>query len=149
MVRLLPFLPVLALLGLLPGSANAEPRHPHLHHVLYDIKQAARELAEAKSEFGGYKGPAIEDLNEAAAQVEKLLKAASDPVAPNYMPDPNAVAGYKDLKHLRHAEDQIERALKELKASNAAGVSEYKEKAIAALEKAWLQVFVCLKNAPK
>jgi hypothetical protein len=141
----------MALFGLfMPGAVRAaEVKHPHMHHVLYDIKEAIKELQDASSDFGGYKGPGIVALKVAAEEVEKLLGAVKDPVPADYKPDPRHTSAYKDLKHLRHAEVQIEAALKELKASQVEGIGEHKERAIKALEQAWLQVFVCQKYAPK
>lgn len=48
--------------------------HPHLHHVLHELKRAHTQLKEAKHDFGGHREAALKSVNHAIHQVEILIE---------------------------------------------------------------------------
>jgi hypothetical protein len=148
MKRLFVLIPALCAFGmLLPGQAQAEPRHQALHQVLYDVKEAIKELEKTDHKLGGHKEAAIRDLRAAEVQIERGLEFCKDPWDRNFRPGREHAAElekFKDFRHLRHSEAQIERGIVELK--KAEGWGEHKEKAIRDMEAALVQVKLCLKE---
>ena len=50
--------------------------HPHIHHALHELRHAAKQLEEAKHDFGGHRAAALRDANQAIRQLELCLKFA-------------------------------------------------------------------------
>jgi uncharacterized protein YqeY len=48
--------------------------HPHMHHALHELREAHRELKEAKHDFDGHREHALRDVNHAITQIELALK---------------------------------------------------------------------------
>ena len=59
MLRLFTLVITATVIGLLAsGRAVAQPippTHPHLHHALYEMRAAEKELLETTNDFGGHK----------------------------------------------------------------------------------------------
>jgi hypothetical protein len=53
--------------------------HPHLHHALHELRHAAKQLEEAKHDFGGHRAAALRDVNHAIRQLELCLKFHKKP----------------------------------------------------------------------
>jgi len=115
MSRTLLLVPAIAAVSmLLPGRASAEPKYPHLHHALYEMKEAHKQLKEAGHEFGGHREKALEGLDAAIRQTEKALEAAGDPYH-GFKPQEGAYHEYKNFVHLRHSVVEMKEARRELK----------------------------------
>jgi L-lactate utilization protein LutB len=133
-------------LGLLaPALALAEPKHPHLHSALFEMREAHKELKEAKHDFGGHREKAVEALNAAIKQLEKALESVGDPFK-GFTPKKTVYEGYKNYPHLRHALHEMRAAHKQLKEAgdNFGG---HKKKAIEDLDIAIRQVEKCIENS--
>jgi hypothetical protein len=50
--------------------------HPHLHEALHELKEAHKELKEAKHDFHGHREEALKAVHKAMEQVEILIKAS-------------------------------------------------------------------------
>ena len=72
-----------ALCGLasLPAGAQ-QPIHPHyhLHHALWELRDARKELKEAAHDFGGHRVKALAAVDAAIKQLDIALKNAGVPV---------------------------------------------------------------------
>lgn len=131
-----------AALGLLvPGRAAAEPKHPHLHHALFEMREAHKDLKEAKHNFGGHREKALGALDAAIHQTEKALTGAGDPFK-GFTPG-KIYGGYKNHPHLRHALHEMRAAHKELKEAKH-DFGGHRKKAIADLDVAIAQVEKCI-----
>ena len=133
---------VAALALLVPNRAAADPKHPHMHHALHEMREAHKELKETKHEFGGHREKALKDLDEAIRQTEKALAGAGDPFK-GFTPEKGTYDKYKNYHHLRHALHKMREAHKELKeaAHNFGG---HREKALKDLDEAIHQVEKCI-----
>jgi hypothetical protein len=56
------------------GIYKKYEHHPHIHHALHELREAHRELKEAKHDFGGHREAALHDVNYAISQLELALK---------------------------------------------------------------------------
>jgi hypothetical protein len=125
------------------GTA-AEPKHKHLHHALYEMKEAQTELKEAKHNFGGHKEKALEALHVAIKETEKALEAAGDPYKTF---SPGKIYGdYKNHPHLRHSLVAMREAHSQLKASKD-DFGGHRDKAVLELDAAIFQVKDCIEYA--
>ena len=132
-------------LGLLAaGRASAEPKHPHMHRALHEMREAHKELKEARHDFGGHREKALEALDAAIKETIKALEAVGDEFK-GWTPKKGAYDGYKNHPHLRHALHEMREAHKQLKeASNNFGG--HKEKALKDLDLAIRQVEKCIEH---
>jgi hypothetical protein len=139
-------LPTAAALLLLfgPGRACAEPKHPHLHHALHEMREAHKELKEARHDFGGHREKALEALDAAIRQTEKALEAAGDPFK-GFSPKKGTYSAYKNHPHLRHSAHVISEAIKELREAKH-DFGGHREKAIKDLEFAHAHVEKCIEH---
>jgi L-lactate utilization protein LutB len=48
--------------------------HPHIHHAIHELREAHKELKEAKHDFGGHREKAVEKVDHAIKQLEIALK---------------------------------------------------------------------------
>lgn len=48
--------------------------HPHIHHAIHELKEARRELKEAKHDFDGHRADALRAVDAAIVQLELALK---------------------------------------------------------------------------
>ncbi len=103
MSRLALLIPVALAVGVLvPGRANAEPKNPKLHHALYEMKEAYKELNTAGDQFHGHKDAAMKGLDAAIRQTEKALAAIGDPYV-GFTPPGSVYLHYANYKHIRHS----------------------------------------------
>jgi L-lactate utilization protein LutB len=132
---------VAALVVFAPMRVSAEPKHRHLHHALHEMREAHKELKEAKHNFGGHREKALDALDGAIRQTEKALESAGDPFK-GFTPG-KIYGGYKNHPHLRHSLHEMREARTELKEAkhNFGG---HREKAIKDLNVAIDQVEKCI-----
>ena len=58
-----------------PTAQAAEPEHnPAIHRALKELREARRELKEAKHDFGGHREDALKAVDGAIEQLEICLK---------------------------------------------------------------------------
>jgi hypothetical protein len=146
MSRMLLLVPAIAGLGLLwPGRASAEPKYGHLHHALYEMKEAHKQLKEAGHDFGGHREKALEGLDAAIRQTEKALEAAGDPYR-GYKPGEGIYHEYKNFVHLRHSLVEMKEARDELKRAPH-DFKGHREDAVRYLNYAIEQIDKCLEHA--
>src|ERR1700733_8080726 len=105
---------VAALTLLLPGRAAAEPKHPYMHRALHEMREAHKELKEAKHDFGGHREQALRDLDAAIRQTEKALEAVGGPFK-GWVPEKGVYDKYKTHPHLHHALHEMREAHKKMK----------------------------------
>jgi hypothetical protein len=128
---------VVALASGFVSDARAE-KYPRMIAALGELKEAAKEMKEAKNDFGGHKEKALEATDQAIVQMEKALKAAKV----DFTFTPPAKDVYKDYKnypHIRHALDSLRTAHKEMKDA-ASDFGGHKEKALEAVDHAIAQL---------
>jgi tetratricopeptide (TPR) repeat protein len=143
MSRMLLLVPAIAAVSmLLPGRASAEPKYPHLHHALYEMKEAHKQLKEAGHDFGGHRERALEGLDAAIRQTEKALEAIGDPYH-GYTPREGTYHEYKNFVHLRHSVVEMKEARRELKEAPH-DYKGHRDEAIRFLDYAIEQVDKCL-----
>ncbi len=98
-------------------NAKKKLHHPHLHHALYELHDARRELNNSSYKFGGHKAKALLAINDAIKHIELALVAHGDNI--------KSVATKRDLQehhkkyahhpHLHHAIVELRHAHKEMK----------------------------------
>ena len=145
MYRFLFLTTTVAVVGLLAvGRTAAAPKHPHLHRALHEMKEAHKELKEAKHDFGGHREKALEALHAAIHQTEKMLEAVGDPFK-GHTPTKGTYDKYKHHPHLHHALVEMREAHKQLKETSG-NFGGHKEQALKDLEIAIHQVEICIKH---
>src|SRR2546428_488937 len=102
MFRLLILTAVGALGLFLPSRAWADPRYPHLHHAIHEMREAHKELKATGHDFGGHREKALMALDAAIKQTELALAGAGDAYG-GFKPDKKIYEGYKHHPHLHHA----------------------------------------------
>ena len=53
-----------------------ELRHPRIHAALRELREAKRELEEAKHDFGGHRAEAVRSIDHSIEQLEVALRFA-------------------------------------------------------------------------
>ena len=134
-----------AVVALVPLAWSAPPKHPHMHHALFEMREAHKELKAANHNFGGHREKALEALDAAAKQTEIALIAAGDPFGV-FTPPPDIYRGYKNAPHLRHSVVEMREALKEMRGAGH-DFGGHREKAIKDIEAAIVQVDHCIEFA--
>jgi hypothetical protein len=144
MSRLLLLVPVAVGFGLLmPNRAAAEPHNPRLHHALYEMKEAYKQLQVAGDQFHGHKDSAMKGLDAAIRQTEKALAAVGDPYV-GFTPPAGIYRGYANYAHIRHSLVVMNEARNELK--NAPhDFKGHRDLAVHYLDYAILEIDKCLK----
>ena len=103
------------------GLQATEPKHPHhhLHHALWELRDARKELKEAKQDFGGHKEKALAAVNDAIKNIDLALKNAGDNIkgAPTRGDLKEQYKKYKHHPHLHHAMHELKHAHHQLKES--------------------------------
>jgi hypothetical protein len=134
MIRNLSYLVgVVALASGYVSDARAE-KYPRMVAALGELKEAAKEMKEAKNDFGGHKEKALEATDRAITQMEKAFKAADIDFAWT-APAKDVYKDYKNYPHIRHALVSLRTAHKEMKEA-AIDFGGHKEKAIEAVDHA-------------
>ncbi|HZZ82654.1 MAG TPA: hypothetical protein VFE62_29420, partial [Gemmataceae bacterium] len=72
----------MAAVTVLAGAADAQQKHPyhHFHHALWELRDARKELMEAKHDFGGHKEKALLAIHDAIKQLDLILAYMGDNV---------------------------------------------------------------------
>jgi hypothetical protein len=138
-----------AIVGLvIPTARGAEgPKHPYMHHALYELAETRKELKEAAHDFGGHREKALKAVDEAIVQMEKALEAAGDKYVAK-VPDKEVYKGYEFHPHLHHALHELAEAHKELKEAKH-DFGGHREKALEKVDHARKQLELALKFAKK
>ena len=110
------------LCGLASWYASAqEPMHPHyhLHHALWELRDARKELKEAAHDFGGHRVKALAAVDAAIKQLDIALKNAGDNIkgAPTRGDLKEEYRKYKHHPHIHHAVHELRHAAKQLEAA--------------------------------
>jgi hypothetical protein len=125
-----------SLLALLtPGQAAAQvvkkAGHPRLHHALFELREANRELKSGAKDFGGHRVEAIKAVKAAISQIELCLTAVGEGVK-GLEYGPEVYKKYVRFPHIHHAIHELRTARLALEkaASNFGG---HKKDAIVAI----------------
>lgn len=107
-------------LGLVGFCAAAQqPKHPHhhLHHALWELRDARKELQESKHDWGGHKEKGLAAINDAIKQLDALLLYKGDNVsgAPTRGDLREEYKKYKHHPHLHHALVELKHAHHQIK----------------------------------
>src|SRR5450631_4508162 len=113
-------LALLSIAGLQVAPAQT-PLHPHhhLHHALWELRDAHKELKESKHHFGGHKEKALHAIGAAIHQVKLILENTGDNVqgAPTRGDLKEKYRKYKHHPHLHHALHEAKHAHHQIKES--------------------------------
>jgi hypothetical protein len=140
-------LALVAPVALSADAKNEGPKHHHLHHALFELKETRVELKEAKHDFGGHRESALKATDAAIVQIERALHAGGDP----YKALKANPEWYKKFEHHPH----IHRSIHELKEARVQlkeakhDFGGHREKAIKDVDYAIEQLEVALKFARK
>lgn len=95
-----------------------EPVHPHhhLHHALWELRDARKEMQEAKHDFGGHREKALVAINDAIKQLDLVLLYKGDNIkgVPTRGDLKEEYKKYKHHPHLHHALHELRHAHKQL-----------------------------------
>ena len=101
------------------GVRATEPVHPHhhLHHALWELRDAHKELKESKHDFGGHKEKALAAIHDAIKNLDLALKNVGDNTkgAPTRGDLKEEYKKYKHHPHLHHAMHELKHAHHQLK----------------------------------
>jgi hypothetical protein len=91
--------------------------HPHLHHALFELREARHELKAIKPDFGGHRDRALAAVHDAIQQIDHALKASGDTIkgTPTKRDLHEVYQQYKHHPHLHHALHELRHAHTELK----------------------------------
>ena len=128
-------------------TAVAAEAHPHMHHALYELKEARVELKEADHDFGGHREKALKAVDAAAVQIEKAFEGAKVKFNGG-KPGKDAYKGYAHHPHIHHAVVELKQARVELKEA-AHDFGGHREKALKDVDYAIEQLELALKFAKK
>ena len=131
------------------NATTPAPVHPHhhLHHALWELRDAHKELKETKHHFGGHKEKAIHAIGAAIKQVDLILKHTGD----NTKGEPTRgdlkeeYRKYKHHPHLHHALHEAKHAHHQIKEAKH-DFAGHREKALHDIHHAITQIELCLKN---
>ncbi len=130
-------------------SQSEKPRHPdhHLHHALWELRDAHKELHESREHFGGHKEKAEHAIHAAIKQIEILLKHShhAGKGDPKRMHTHEHYKGYKHHPHLHHALVETKHAHHQVKESKH-DFGGHREAALHDIHHAITQIEVCLKH---
>jgi hypothetical protein len=137
-----------AALCLTPTTVVAEgPKHPYMHHALYELAETRKELKEASHDFGGHREKALKAVDEAIIQMEKALEGAGDKYVAR-APEKEVYKKYEFHPHLHHALHELGEARHELKEAKH-DFGGHREKTIEKVDHAIKQLELALKFARK
>jgi hypothetical protein len=129
---------------------KAEHPHYHLHHALWELRDARTELREAPHNFGGHREKAIKAINAAARNLDLALKNTGDNIkgAPTRGDLREVYKKYPHHPHLHHALHELKHAHRQLKEArhNYGG---HRQAALRDMDAAIHQIELCLKHARK
>jgi hypothetical protein len=130
------------------GAARDEgPRHRHLHHALFELKETRIELKEAAHDFGGHREKALKATDAAIFQIELALKDSGDPYKALKV-DAELYKKFEFHPHLHRAINELKEARVELKEAKH-DFGGHREKAVKDVDFAIEQLELALKFARK
>ena len=144
----------LTLFGLcLCANAQAgEKQHPHhhFHHALWELRDARKELNEAKHDFGGHKEKALVAIDDAIKQLDLIVRYKGDNIkgTPTRGDLKEEYKKYKHHPHLHHALHELRHAHRQLKETTH-NFDGHKEAALRDIHIAIQQVEILLKHHKK
>jgi hypothetical protein len=100
------------------GEVKLHPHH-HLHHALWELRDARKELLETKHNFGGHREKAILAIDDAIKQLDHILKNTGDDVkgVPTRGDLREEYRKYKHHPHTHHAIHELRHAHRQIKES--------------------------------
>ena len=115
MLRVLSFSAIaVGLLSLLAGAGQAQaPKYHHLHHALWELRDARVELKEAKHDFGGHREKALRAVDGAIRQLDLCIKFVGGKVPARI--DAGVYKKYAKHPHIHHAVVELRAARRQLK----------------------------------
>jgi hypothetical protein len=127
--------------------AGAKP-HPHIHHALYELREARTELTEAAHDFGGHRKAAVRAVNAAIVQLEKALQFSGDKRPFKGTPKAEFYRKYARHPHIHHALHELRETVAELRAA-AHDYGGHREAALRDTQAAIRQLELCLEYVRK
>ncbi|MBI1833084.1 MAG: hypothetical protein HYR84_16715 [Planctomycetes bacterium] len=143
----------LGALSLFSVGANAQDKkhpHHHLHHALWELRDARKELKESKHDFGGHKEKALAAINDAIKQLDLVLLYKGDNIkgVPTRGDLKEEYKKYKHHPHLHHALHELKHAHHQLKEASH-NFNGHRENALRDIHIAIQQVEILLKHHKK
>ena len=138
-----------ALFTLASICATAQEKHPHhhLHHALWELRDAHKELKESKADFGGHKEKGVVAIHDAIKQLDLALKHPEGHVkgTPTRGDLREEYKKYKHHPHLHHALHELHHAHRQLKESKH-DFGGHREAALRDIHAAIVQIELMLKH---
>jgi hypothetical protein len=141
-------LTLLCLAGLTGRATAQQHALHHLHHSLWELKDARFELAESRWQFGEHKLKAERAMNETINQIELILRHAGDYSrgTPTRGDLREEYRRYPHHPHLHHALNELRHAHKELSELRH-DFGGHKQAAMREIDIAITQIDILLRNA--
>jgi hypothetical protein len=137
--------------GALPANAQAKKHpHHHLHHALWELRDAGKELNATKHDFGGHKQAALAAISDATKQLELILLYKGDNIqgVPTRRDLKEEYKKYKHHPHLHHAVHELRHAHRQLKETKH-NYNGHKQNALRDIHTAIQQIEALLKHRKK
>ena len=133
-------------------GVRAQELHPHhhLHHALWELRDARKELKESKHNFGGHKEKAILAIDDAIKNLDLALKNHGQNIKgePTRGDLKEEYRKYKHHPHLHHALHECRHAHKQLEEAKH-DFGGHRTNALRDVHHAIVQIELCLKNYKK
>ncbi len=129
------------------GTSRAQTKaHPHIHHALYELREARSELKSAARKFGGHRKAALNEVQGAIDQLKKALEYSGDKRP--YKGDPKAeyYKKYVNYPHIRHAVHELKATVTEMKEASH-NYGGHREKALVQTQAAITELEKCIEYA--
>lgn len=140
---------VLSLFAWASAAAVAQDRHAyhHLHHALWELRDAHKELREAKHDFGGHREKGLHDIDAAIKQIDIILRHPEGHVkgSPTRADLREEYRQYKHHPHLHHAVHELRHAERQLRETRHS-FGGHKEAALRDIHAAIVQIELMLKH---
>lgn len=134
------------------AQAGEKKKHPHhhLHHALWELRDARKELQEAKHDFGGHKEKALVAVNDAIKQLDLVLMYKGDNIkgAPTRGDLKDVYKQYPHYPHLHHALTELRHAHKQLEEAKH-DFGGHRKAALRDIHTAIVQIDILIKNHKK
>jgi hypothetical protein len=129
------------------ASALAPHPHHHLHHALWELRDAHKELTEAKHDFGGHRDNALHAVDDAIKQIDLALKNPGNSITgvPTRGDIKEMYRRYKHNPHMHHALVECKHAHRQLKEAHH-DFGGHRKAALRDVHYAIGQIELCLKN---
>jgi hypothetical protein len=133
----------------LSGTSRAQDKpHPHIHHALYELREARGELKKAAHNFGGHRKAALKEVQAAIDQLKKALVYSGDKRPFKGDPKADYHKKYANHPHIRHAIHELKGTVEELKAASH-NYGGHRKQALISSQTAIDQLEKCLQYARK